>query len=260
MSMSGAAVTSIPPRVDREVAREAVDPGAELEPALPVREADRGAATGLRRRLRLDPGDRRVAPPRRPGRRGAAPAGPSGWASELVHRAARRSPAAAARAGRSPGRSAGRRSSGGAHEPVPIGLRSRSRGPPAARRRWPGCRRDRPRRRSAARPDRRRRLGRALPHPRIAATPDGAAAPAPSGPPASQANGRGAFGSSGFGGWRQGGTFPTSGIRVFSWPIPSTRPSASAASAAPRLGRQPLARPLGRTRRTRRRPRGRAGP
>ena len=62
-------------------------------------------------------------------------------------------------------------------------------------------------------------------------------------PSRSQANGRGAFGSSGFGGWRQGGTLPTSGIRVFSWPIPSTKPSASAASAAPRLGRQPLARP-----------------
>ena len=52
-------------------------------------------------------------------------------------------------------------------------------------------------------------------------------------PSRSQANGRGAVGSSGFGGWRQGGTFPTSGIRVFSWPIPSTKPSASAAWAAP---------------------------
>ena len=40
----------------------------------------------------------------------------------------------------------------------------------------------------------------------------------------SQANGRGAAGSTGFGGWRQGGTLPTSGTRLFSWPIPSTRP------------------------------------
>ena len=50
-----------PARMDRQVAREAIDPGAELEPALPVREADRRAATGLGRRFRLDPRDRRRA-------------------------------------------------------------------------------------------------------------------------------------------------------------------------------------------------------
>ena len=47
-----------PARVDAEVAREAVDPGAELEPALPVAEADRAAAAGLGRRLGFNPGDR----------------------------------------------------------------------------------------------------------------------------------------------------------------------------------------------------------
>ena len=47
-----------PARMDRQMAREAVDPGAELEPALPVAHADGRAAAGLRRRLRFDPGDR----------------------------------------------------------------------------------------------------------------------------------------------------------------------------------------------------------
>ena len=61
--------------------------------------------------------------------------------------------------------------------------------------------------------------------------------------PPSQANGRGAFGSSGFGGWRQGGTFPTSGIRVFSWPIPLTKPSASAAPASCVSAPRPIPRP-----------------
>ncbi len=42
------------------MAREAVDPGTELEPALPVAHPHRRAAAGPRRRLRLDPGDRRV--------------------------------------------------------------------------------------------------------------------------------------------------------------------------------------------------------
>ena len=45
-------------RVDRQVAREAVDPGAELEPALPVGQADRGTAAGLRGRLGFDARDR----------------------------------------------------------------------------------------------------------------------------------------------------------------------------------------------------------
>ena len=60
----------------------------------------------------------------------------------------------------------------------------------------------------------------------------------------SQANGRGAFGSSGVGGWRQGGTFPTSGTRCCNWPIPSTRPCASASRGRQRLGRRPVAAPL----------------
>ena len=77
-----------PARMDRQVAREAVDAGAELEPALPVREADRRAATGLGRWLGLDPGDRRL------GGRGAlvGAAGcrriPAAGPSELVRRAA----------------------------------------------------------------------------------------------------------------------------------------------------------------------------
>ena len=105
-----------PARMDREVAREAVDPGAELEPALPVREPDRRAAAGLGRRLGLDPGDRGV------GGRGALVGAarrrriPAAGPAELVGRAAlgRSSaagpwPAAAARAGRSPDRPAGHR-------------------------------------------------------------------------------------------------------------------------------------------------------
>ena len=70
-----------PAAVDREMPREAVDPGAELEPALPVGQADGRAATGLGRRLGLDAGDRRV---RRRGmlvgtawRRGIPAAGPA---------------------------------------------------------------------------------------------------------------------------------------------------------------------------------------
>ena len=43
------------------MAREAVDPGAELQPALPVAHADRRAAAGLRRELGLDAGDRGMA-------------------------------------------------------------------------------------------------------------------------------------------------------------------------------------------------------
>ena len=103
-----------PAGMDRQVAREAVDAGAELEPALPVREADRRAATGLGRWLGLDPGDRRLGG--RGALVGAAGCGriPAAGPSELVRRAALgraalgRS-AAAARAGRSPDRSAGRR-------------------------------------------------------------------------------------------------------------------------------------------------------
>ncbi len=61
------------------MAREAIDPSAELQPALPMAEADRGTAAGLRRRLRLDASDRRLArrptpAHRRRRRRGRVPA------------------------------------------------------------------------------------------------------------------------------------------------------------------------------------------
>ena len=46
-------------RVDRQVAREPVDPGAELQPALPVGEVRVDSAERLGRRLRLDARDRR---------------------------------------------------------------------------------------------------------------------------------------------------------------------------------------------------------
>ena len=77
-----------PARMDREMAREAIDPGAELEPALPVREADRRAAAGLGRRLRLDSRDRGMG-----GRRALVGAAwrrriPARRAPELVRRAA----------------------------------------------------------------------------------------------------------------------------------------------------------------------------
>jgi hypothetical protein len=49
-----------PAAVDAEVARETVDPGAELEPTLPVAHADGGATDRLGSRLGLDPGDRRL--------------------------------------------------------------------------------------------------------------------------------------------------------------------------------------------------------
>ena len=260
-----------PARVDRQVAREAVDPGAELEPALPVGEADRRAAAGLRRRLRLDPGDRGV------GRRGALVGAarrrrvPAGRPPELVGGAARVRRAALVRGPRRRLELAALRVDPPAvderrrDQPVRDRPGSRSRGRPAARRRWPGCRPDRPRRR-AGRPAGSTAATRARPPTspeRGRRSPVGRPRSVTSRASRSQANGRGAFGSSGFGGWRQGGTFPTSGIRVFSWPIPSTKPSASAAWAAPvRSDPRPAApRPaVGRTRRTRRRPRGRAGP
>ena len=47
-----------PARMDAEMAREAIDPGTELQPAFPVAHPDRAAAARLGRRLRLDPGDR----------------------------------------------------------------------------------------------------------------------------------------------------------------------------------------------------------
>ena len=64
-----------------------------------------------------------------------------------------------------------------------------------------------------------------------------------SGSSPSQANGRGAAGSSGAGGCRQGGTLPTSGTRCCSWPIRSTRPWASARLGREDLGRRSVPRP-----------------
>ena len=70
-----------PARVDAQVAREAIDAGAELEPALPVGQADRAAAAGLRaaaraRRGRPTSGRPPAAARRRPG---PAPPRPSVW-------------------------------------------------------------------------------------------------------------------------------------------------------------------------------------
>ncbi len=87
-----------PARVDRQVAREAVDPGTELEPALPVGEADGRAAAGL--------WSAAPAPLARP--TSERPADPSGSdARACPQRAPCR--AAAVRAGRSPDRPADRR-------------------------------------------------------------------------------------------------------------------------------------------------------
>ena len=69
-----------PARMDAQVAREAIDAGAELQPAFPVREVAGAAAAGLRTGLRLDAGDRRVAGPV-PGFRGL-----SGLRSAAAHR------------------------------------------------------------------------------------------------------------------------------------------------------------------------------
>ena len=228
MSMSGAAVTSIPPAVDRQVAREAVDARAELEPALPVAEADRRAAAGLRRRLRLDAGD---ASSSSAGRRVPGPTSTAARAG--------RSCAAAATAGRAPGRPARHRAAGRGRSPCP--------GRPGARRRWPGCRPGRPRRRTCRRPGspcaaRADRHGTARPGCRSSGWATGRrpvrrrpAEPAPS--PPSQANGRTASGSSGGFGWCHGGTFPTSGrSRLSSRPIWSTSSCPTAASSTASMG------------------------
>ena len=68
-----------PARVDRQVAREAIDPGTELKPALPVRQAGGAPAAGTRDGLRCDPGDAR-APIRAPARRRALPSAAVGGA------------------------------------------------------------------------------------------------------------------------------------------------------------------------------------
>src|SRR5207244_3135720 len=70
-----------PARVDRQVAREAVDPGAELEPAVPIGHADRAAATYLRPWLRLDARHGRVRV------RAPEPIGPDAAADVAVRRA-----------------------------------------------------------------------------------------------------------------------------------------------------------------------------
>ena len=268
MSMSGAAVTSMPPQWMREVAREAIDPGAELQPALPVAQADRRAAAGLRRRLGLDAGDRRVA--RRPATTHRRTSTAARWIP-VVRPSQRLSVrrAAAARPGHSPDRSAGRR-------PAPAARagrappRSRSPSPLAARRRSPACPRDPPSSSGrAAAPDRRPRRQLVREYCPTAA-PDGAdrrcrlrllggllggvfIVPEPgerlavrSGPPAPAAGARAAPS-------RRAGSACSAG--------PSRRPGqAPRRPRPPRLdGRVPLP-SVGRTRRTRRRPRGRAGP
>ena len=238
-----------PARMDRQVAREAVDPGAELEPALPVATGPRSSRHGPAAAARARSGDRDGGGTWSPARRRRIPAG---RAAELVGgalRAARRRLELAALRVDPPAVDERR-----GDEPVRVRLVA---GPPP--RPQPG---DAGRGVAGAtlvvvaatRPDRRRRLGAPSHIPdRDGRCPGSAIASR------SQANGRGAFGSSGFGGWRQGGTFPTSGIRVFSWPIPSTKPRPR--RPRPRQPRPAVPPPAaGRTRRSRRRPRGRAGP
>ena len=144
-----------PAAVDAEVTREAVHPGAQLEPALPVREPDDAPAAWLGRRLRLDPGDagmrcasrasaasrRRVSvPAARPSPVARRSGRGAGRAGVPVERPPERSvPAPAAGARPTPGRSSGRRSCRAARRSV--------RGRPA-----PGPKADPARRRAAGWP------------------------------------------------------------------------------------------------------------
>ncbi len=156
-----------PARMDRQVARKAIDPGTELEPALPVGKTHGRAAAWLGRRLGLDPGDRGV------GGRGALVGAarcrriPARRAAELVR-----------------GTAFGRPRRGFGHaalrverptpdecrwqQAVPIGLVTRPPARPqpgdAGRRISPGRP---PRRAGPARPDRWRRLGKRPPTCRI---------------------------------------------------------------------------------------------
>ena len=173
MSMSGAAVTSIPPEWMRQVAREAVDPGAELEPALPVGQPDRA-----RRRAPAAAAPARFAPPSCVRIRPPDPVHADAAADVAVGRAAPRappcavdglpatcpsgsagradpssdpSPAAALDARRSRDRSRRPSDERRRHEPARARRRSPCPGPLAARRRSPACRRGRPRRPRARR-------------------------------------------------------------------------------------------------------------
>ena len=177
MSMSGAAVTSIPPVWMREVAREAVDPGAQLQPALPGRHPDGAPAARRGRRLRARAratddapgpalgGGRRVPVPRP-----AQPVdGPGGRREDARLRVER---AAVHRAGRARrGRAAARRPGPNVWPARHVAALRRRRPSPAshgrrparapARRRSPASPRGRPCRRRRRRPDR----GRASPSP-----------------------------------------------------------------------------------------------
>ena len=255
MSMSGAAVTSIPPEwIERWRGKPSIRAQNSSQRSQ-SREADRRAAAGLRaaaraRSGRPTTGSCRGALRRRDGRR-RIPA-------RRAARAVRRAVLPPARGGGSSWPLSGsiRRPSmsGGATSRSASAWIAR----PAARPQ-PGDARRRVARaalvvRTAARPDRRSdRRERLVAEGRAGVRLDVA--------PGARRTAAARPGSSGFGGWRQGGTFPTSGTRVFSWPIPSTSPRASAASAAPAPRPAAAPRPaVGRTRRTRRPPRGRAGP
>ena len=144
------------------MAREAVDAGAELEPALPVGQADGAAASRrLGGRRGLDAGDRMSSAPigahrdlfaRPPSRRGALVAG----AAAIVCRPWRSTGRSSADGRRSPGRRAGPRSIAGAGSsrrgPRPSVAPRACAGRPQPARRSPASRRGRPRRRPARRP------------------------------------------------------------------------------------------------------------
>ena len=160
MSMSGAAVTSMPPEwIDRWRGKPSIRAQNSSQRSQSQRSCVR-AAQRLGRRLRLHARDLGAAPRPGPSPASAAPAGPSGTAGR-----AGRSGAAAARACRSPGRSSRPWTSAGGSELLPL---SRVAGPAA--RPQPGHARRRVAGTAlvvvpAARPDRRRRLRRAFPHP-----------------------------------------------------------------------------------------------
>ena len=230
-------------RVDAEVPGETVDPGTELQPALPVAHPDRRAAAGLRGRLRLHAGHRRVGTPR-------ALVGPP-WGrrvpvsrpSELVGPARRRLGLAALRVDQPAGHHRGR------HQPIalrrvarPLPARSQATlagvpGPPSSSPAVPPGRRD-----DRCALDRRRLPAGAARRPpgarrRVAGR---------SGPPAPVAGARAAPS-------RRAGSACSAG--------PSRRRGRVPRQPRPRAPQRGVPRPsAGRTRRTRRRPRGRVGP
>ena len=117
MSMSGAAVTSMPPQWMREVAREAVDPGAELQPALPVARGRAWCRRGAGAAARARPGRRELC------------RGPARAVAATAHRLRRRRRRIPRRTGR-PSRSVPARPGGSGPTPDPGTIRrpsSRSR-------------------------------------------------------------------------------------------------------------------------------------